>query len=137
MTCFLDANICLDLLDSKRPTADRSVAWYLQHKDNNTFWFSADFLTTFYYVMTEKRKISGKIVLKAIDALSSEIVPLYLVESDFILAKNSFFDGVFDDFEDLMMLESAARSGSESFITHDKRLLELGKYKTVSIDAPE
>jgi len=31
---FLDANICLDLLDTKRPTSEASVAWYMEKKDD-------------------------------------------------------------------------------------------------------
>ncbi len=44
MNIFLDNNICLDLLDSKRPTAKNSVQWYMKNKDdlNNNFYFSAD-----------------------------------------------------------------------------------------------
>ena len=135
MTYFLDANICLDLLDTKRKTASTSVQWYMEQKDDvdNLFYFSADFITTFYYVLTERKKFASFDVIAAIDALSSEIIPFYLTHSDFVLAKNSFFDGVFDDFEDLMILESAARIKSDYFVTNDKQLLMLGEYKSMSI----
>ena len=54
MKILLDANICLDLLDTSRPTSNRSVEWYLANKDNEEyeFFFSGDFITTFYYVLT-------------------------------------------------------------------------------------
>jgi len=135
---FLDANICLDLLDTKRKTASASVEWYMNQKDNrdDLFYFSADFITTFYYILTDRKKFATADVIAAVDALSLEISPFYLVHSDFVLAKNSFYDGVFDDFEDLIILESAARAESDYFVTNDKELLALGKYKDMGIVTP-
>lgn len=139
MIFFLDANICLDLLDTKRKTASTSVRWYMKQKDDtdDLFYFSADFITTFYYILTERKKSVPEDVIAAIDALSLEIFPFYLTHSDFVLAKNSFFDDVFNDFEDLMILESAVRAESDYFVTNDKQLLALGEYRSVSIVAPD
>ena len=139
MNYFLDANICLDLLDTKRKTSFASVACYMKQKDNptNLFYFSADFITTFYYILTERKKYATADVIAAVDALSSEILPFYLAHSDFVLAKNSFYDGAFDDFEDLMILESAVRAKSDRFVTNDKELLVLGEYKTMGIVTPD
>ncbi len=138
MKIFLDANICLDLLDSKRPTAQKSIEWYMQNKDDEEieFYFSSDFITTFYYILTQKRKYNPKDVLKTIDALSFEITPFYLSHSDFILAKEDFLDGAFDDFEELMILQSAVRVGSDSFVSNDKALLKLKEFQGVEIFAP-
>lgn len=138
MNIFLDANICLDLLDTTRPTSTRSIDWYLKHKDdeNILFYFSADFITTIYYVLTEKRKIHPKDVLEAIDRLSTEITPHYLVHNDFISAKNHFLDGVCNDFEDLLILQSARRLHCEKFITNDKELLKLNQYIDIKITKP-
>ena len=138
MIYFLDANICLDLLDTKRKTSSASVEWYMKHKDNpvDLFYFSADFITTFYYILTEKKKYATADVIATVDALSSEIPPFYLAHSDFVLAKNSFYDGIFHDFEDLMILESAARAKSDYFVTNDKELLALGEYKAIGIMTP-
>jgi len=36
MKIFFDANICLDLLDSKRPTSKESIEWYMHNKDNDS-----------------------------------------------------------------------------------------------------
>ena len=129
MRLFLDANICLDLLDTTRATSKVSVAWYLKHKDDTSlaFYFSGDFITTFYYILTERRKINAHDVVQAIDALSQEIEPLYLKQSDFTEAKESFSNGISNDFEDLMILHSALRNKSSTFITQDKHLLTLGK----------
>jgi len=135
MKIFLDANICLDLLDTKRPTSKESVEWYMLNKDNenNEFYFSSDFITTFYYILTQKRKHNSKDTIIAIDALSSEIIPLYMIHSDFISAKNNFFEGIMDDFEDLIVLNSADRFSCNTFITNDKELLALGKFNEMNI----
>jgi predicted nucleic-acid-binding protein len=135
MKVFLDANICLDLLDSTRPTAQKSIAWYMQNKDkvDVEFYFSGDFITTIYYHLTQKRKIDGKLVIEAIDGLCSEITPIYLTHADFQLAKISFFDYVFDDFEDLIVLHSAVKFGCNNFLTNDKRLIELGNFATLKV----
>lgn len=138
MKILLDANICLDLLDTSRQTSKRSVEWYLANKDNEgyEFFFSGDFITTFYYVLTEKRKYDPKATLLAIEALSEEIVPHYITHSDFINAKESFLSNVFDDFEDLLIFSSASRINTKIFITNDKQLLQLGKFQNIEIAAP-
>jgi len=135
MNIFLDANICLDLLDTKRPTSEASVEWYMKKKDNVSlsFFFSSDFITTFYYILTQKRKYDDAKVIASIDALSFEITPFYLSHSDFVNAKSDFFAESFKDFEDLMVLNSAVRAGCEVFITNDKALLELGSFKGMEL----
>ncbi len=135
MDIFLDANICLDLLDTKRPTSKASVAWYMENKDNEnlTFYFSGDFITTIYYILTEKRKMGKEKVVEAIDALSMEVLPFYLSHADFIDAKNSFHDEYFDDFEDLMILHSALRANCTTFVTNDKLLGKLKTFDTLTI----
>ena len=137
MNIFLDANICLDLLDSKRPTSKASIDWYLKHKDNEeiNFYFSSDFITTFYYVLVERRKYDASEIIIAIEALSLEVMPIYLAHSDFVYAKSDFFNKVFSDFEDLMVLNSAIRGKCELFMTNDKGLLELGAFKGMKIQS--
>lgn len=134
MKLFLDANICLDLLDTTRPTSSSSVAWYMQNKDDkkNEFYFSGDFITTLYYILTQKRKLGPKEVIDAIDALCNEIKPIYLQHGDFVLAKKSFFENILDDFEDLMVLHSALRADTKSFITNDKKILHLGSFYDIA-----
>ena len=138
MKIFLDANICLDLLDTTRPTSKNSIAWYMSHKDDmkNEFYFSGDFITTVYYVLTQKKKINPKDVLKGIDELSMEIKAHYITHKDFIEAKNQFLHNSFDDFEDLIILNSANRIHCDKFITNDKDILGLNRYLNLEIVKP-
>ena len=136
MHIFLDANICLDLLDTTRPTSSRSVAWYMRHKDDSAlnFYFSGDFITTFYYVLSERRKIDKQKVVTAIDALSFEIEPFYINHNDFLQAKDAFGRHRPEDFEDLLILHSALRCGCDSFLTSDMELLALKSFETMQIE---
>ncbi len=138
MRVFLDANICLDMLDRSRPHAATSIDFYMKYKDLEEieFYFSGDFLTTFYYILTEKRKIDKKDVVNAIEVLSFEIPPVYLVHNDFIMSKGKFYNNEFDDFEDLMILQSAQRIDTDVFITSDKKLLILKKFGSIRILSP-
>ena len=138
MNLFLDANICLDLLDTTRPTSKASIAWYLSYKDDPLvhFYFSGDFITTFYYILSERRKIAKHKVVEAIEALSMEITPLYLSHYHFIEAKNSFYEEALDDFEDLIILHSALASEMDCFITNDEALLQLQTFAQLSIKSP-
>ena len=139
MKIFLDANICLDLLDTTRPTSSASVAWYTQmcEKPDIELFFSGDFITTIYYVLTQKRKLDASLVIEAINELCSEITPIYLLHNDFLLAQKSFFENKLEDFEDLMILHSALRINSEIFITHDKNILKLGTfYQKIALQNP-
>jgi len=136
MNVFLDANICLDLLDTTRPTSAASVAWYMQHKDDVRlrFYFSGDFITTIYYILSERRRIDGETVVRAIDALSMEVTPFYLEHADFVAAKKSYEKGVCRDFEDAVILHSALRAKSDLFLSNDARLLAKGTFGTMTIE---
>ena len=136
MNIFLDANICLDLLDTTRPTSADSVSWYMKHKDDSAlnFFFPGDFITTFYYVLSERRKIDKQKIIAAIDALSFEIQPFYINHNDFLQAKDTFGNHKLEDFEDLLILHSALRCGCDSFLTNDTQLLTLKSFESMRIE---
>ncbi len=97
------------------------------------FYFSSDFISAFYYILTEKKKIDPTKVIGAIDALSFEITPFYLAHSDFVNAKSAFYEKILSDFEDLMVLESAYRANTDYFVTNDKELLAMKNYKKIRL----
>lgn len=138
MNIFLDANICLDLLDTTRANAKKSVSWYLANQDESacSLFFSGDFITTFYFVLVERKKYSAKATLSAIDMLCNEITPHYIKHLDFHNAKTDFFNKTFSDFEDLLILHSALRLNVDTFVTNDKKLLKLKKFHNIEITTP-
>lgn len=77
-----------------------------------------------------------KKTLQAIEMMSDEIKPHYLIHNDFINAKEQFFSNYFEDFEDLLILNSAYRINCAKFITNDKKLLKLGKFNNIDIVSP-
>ena len=100
------------------------------------FYFSSDFITTFFYILTQKKKVSSQVAIDAIDMLSSEVSPFYLSHDDYINAKYDFKSNLLDDFEDLFVLNSAVRLECELFLTNDKELLKLNQFKGMNIDTP-
>ncbi|MGM0533633.1 MAG: type II toxin-antitoxin system VapC family toxin [Campylobacterota bacterium] len=139
MKIFLDANICLDLLDTTRSRARDSIAWYMKNKDlpDTGFYFSGDFITTIYYVLTQKQKLNASKVIQAIDALCEEVTPLYLKHVDFKAAQKSFLqDRILNDFEDLIVLHSALRNGCDLFMSNDKAVGAINTFYTIKIETP-
>ncbi|NKQ40938.1 MAG: type II toxin-antitoxin system VapC family toxin [Sulfurovum sp.] len=108
----------------------------MKHKDDSalSFYFSGDFITTFYYVLSERRKIDKQKVVTAIDALCFEIEPFYINHNDFLEAKDAFVNHKLDDFEDLLILHSAVRCGCDSFLTSDIEILALKSFETMQIE---
>ena len=135
MNYFLDTNICLDLLDTRRPNASRAVQWYMEKKDNprNRFCFFGDAITTVYNILTARNKVEARQVFAAIEALCEEIEPTYMIHQDFQSATYLFREKLLEDFEDLMMLSVAHRCKAEKIITEDKALLALGEFEGVDI----
>jgi len=136
MKIFLDANICLDLLDTTRVNSKNSIDFYKKNI-SNSFYFSGDFITTFYYIMTERKKYDKQKTIKAIDLLSQNIEPVYIIHTDFLYAKRDFFKNVFEDFEDLIILHSALRKNCDKFITNDKVLNNLQIFYNLNIESPK
>ena len=136
MKIFLDANICLDLLDTTRLNSKYSIEFYRKNSDN-LFYFSGDFITTFYYIMTERKKYDKQKTIKAIDLLSKNIEPVYIEHTDFLNAKKDFFNNIFNDFEDLIILNSALRVKCNKFITNDKLLKDLKMFYNVKMESPK
>jgi len=89
MNFLLDTNICLDLLDTRRPNAQKVVEWYSSKKDDpkNHFFFFADAITTIYYVLTERKKIDPVEIVATIKMMSEEVEPLYIHHQDFQRAR--------------------------------------------------
>lgn len=137
MILFLDANICLDLLDDTRKNARTSIAFYHTRKDSAQLHMSADFITTIYYVLTQRKKRNNQKVVKAISLLSDVLKPIYLNNSDLVNAKIDFSRGIFEDFEDILILNSALRVKADYFVTNDKALLSLGVYGEMKIVAAD
>ena len=135
MVWFLDANICLDLLDGKRPGSPRAVAWYMKEKEKREtrFLFFGDAITTLYYILAERRKLDKHLVANALATMMEEIEPVYLQAGEFLLAKEMLDEGKLNDLEDLMMLQAASRGGAEILVTRDKALLELGMFENIEI----
>jgi len=136
MNYFLDTNICLDLLDTRRPNASRAVQWYMEKKDDprNRFCCFGDAITTIYYILTALNKVEPQQVVAAIVVLCEEIEPIYMTHLDFQSATYLFREKLLEDFEDLMMLSVARRCKAAKIVTEDKALLALREFEGIGIE---
>ncbi len=136
MNFLLDTNICLDLLDTRRPNAQNAVEWYSSKKDDpkNHFFFFADAITTIYYVLTERKKIDPVEVVAAIKMMSEELEPLYMHHQDFQRAVMLFQKRLLTDLEDLMMLSVAHRCRMDRIVTRDKELYALKTFESIALE---
>ena len=139
MNFLLDTNICLDFLDRRRENALDTVGWYLDAKENldNRFFLFSDAITTIYYILSERKKISKSIVVQALHEMMEEIEPLFFDALDTRQAIFLFREGVFDDFEDLLMLQTAYRHGIDVLVTRDRSLLRLDRFEKIKILSPK
>jgi len=138
MKIFLDANICLDLLDTTRPTSEDSKngIFTIKTMKNLSFIFQGILSQLFTTYLLKKENMMQK-TLQAIDMLCNEINPHYITHIDFKNAKVYFFNDVFEDFEDLLILQSATRIKCNYFITNDKKLLRLSNFYNINIVSPK
>jgi len=139
MKYLLDTNICLDLLDTHRQNSKETAAWYLEVKDDskNRFFLFSDAITTIFYILTERKGIAKHRVVEALQKLTEEIEPLYFDAGDTRSAFWLFNEGVLDDLEDLLMLQTAHRYGIDLLLTSDKKLLRLKTFEKVKILSPK
>ena len=138
MNYLLDTNICLDLLDTTRHKADETVAWYKRAIEDpkNSFFFFGDAITTIFYVLVERKRLEAQLVVYALRKMMEEIEPLYVNHSDTVTAFNLFEDGLLQDLEDLLLLQTAKRSNIDVIVTRDEALLKLHNYEQIRILAP-
>ena len=139
MNFLLDTNICLDLLNPKRPDAVLTSKWYFETiaDPNHRFFLFSDAVTTLYYVLSERRKIDKSFVVQALQKMTEEIEPLAFDTHDIRHAFFLFNEKVFDDLEDLLMLQTALRHDIDILVTRDRALLKLGHFEKIKILSPK
>jgi len=139
MNFLLDTNISLDLLDRTRDNASDTVQWYLDAKEDphNRFFLFSDAITTMFYILTERKKIDKQMVVHAMQKMMEEIEPLFFDAHDTRYAFFLFNEKVFDDLEDLLMLQTAHRHSVDVLVTQDRKLLRLKNFESIKILSPK
>jgi predicted nucleic acid-binding protein len=138
MKFFMDTDICLDLLDTTRPTSEISIRWYQRYSAHpkRDFFFSGNAITTLFRVLTRQYNVPPKNVVEALDALTTDATPIYFTQLDFLEAKKAFSAGVSEDFEKLMELASAARNGCDKMVTYNSALSRMSTYRGMKFLVP-
>ncbi len=112
---FIDANILIDFIDSKREKHNAAIEFFKSHLEDY-FFTSCDILTTIYYVTSKNQNPLGAIknLLKLV-----KVIPFGNKEAlNAINLMNK--DKKFKDFEDTVQYILAKKVGSDYIVTNDK-----------------
>ena len=127
---YLDTNIVLDLLDSRRPNHSK-IAPLMEKiiRNDMQVYMSEDSLTTIYYIAKNKKE-----VLEFFGVILDEwhVVPFgtqVIAQAIEICKANEKFD-----FEDALQCLCAKGHGCDCLITSDKNFVDCG-IEVVDIDA--
>ncbi|QCI27923.1 type II toxin-antitoxin system VapC family toxin [Caminibacter pacificus] len=125
---FLDTNIIIDLLDSKRKNHTKAKNLFIKLIENDfEVFISEDMITTIYYILKGNEKI-----LEFFEKIIEEwnIVGF---GKDTILESINYCKKHKTDLEDVLQCICAKNNGCELFITNDKKFINCG-IKIVNYD---
>jgi predicted nucleic acid-binding protein len=124
---LLDTNIVLDLFDKERLSHEKSLEAVKKFiMDNATLYVNSDTLTTAFYILRNRKKVSFKEALYAIrEAINIfELISIELedVEAALDLCENNKCD----DYEDAMQYVCALKVEADLIVTNDNGFVSLG-----------
>jgi len=137
---FLDFNILLDLMDTKRVNSENTIKFIKEVKENYkvSFFTSSNFIYTTSFILrkNENKEIIYKIKL-LIDELELNLVDFkynVLTISELFLDKTKV-----SDLEDIFMIFIAMEYNCSFFLTNDKEVLKNRKdfENSISIITPQ
>ena len=137
---FLDFNILLDLMDTKRVNSENTIKFIKEVKENYkvSFFTSSNFIYTTSFILrkNENKEIIYKIKL-LIDELELNLVDFkynVLTISELFLDKTKV-----SDLEDIFMIFTAMEYNCSFFLTNDKEVLKNRKdfENSISIITPQ
>ena len=137
---FLDFNILLDLMDTKRVNSENTIIFIKEVKENYkvSFFTSSNFIYTTSFILrkNENKEIIYKIKL-LIDELELNLVDFkynVLTISELFLDKTKL-----SDLEDIFMIFTAMEYNCSFFLTNDKEVLKNRKdfENSISIITPQ
>ena len=136
---FLDFNILLDLLDTKRTTSKETINFIKDLKANYkiSFYTSSNFIyTTSFILRKHKNKeiiYKIKLLLEELELNLLDFKPNILTISELFLDKTNL-----NDLEDILMIFTAIEYNCNFFLTNDKEILKNRKdfENSISIITP-
>ncbi len=120
---FLDTNIILDIFDAKRPAHTGTLRFLeesLQGGDH--LYVNSDTLTTVFYVLRSRKKISPKEALEALEKTLQfcELVPIDREDSLQAIALCKEEANRFGDYEDALQYICALKIGATLLLSNDR-----------------
>jgi predicted nucleic acid-binding protein len=126
---FLDLNIVIDILDNER--VRHEVAKECVKKainDDFEICISSDMVTNLFYIC--RKKFDCHKMLNIMALIRQNFTILEFTEETIDSALDAYRrlcdDGKSGDFEDLLQLSCAAKSGCEAVISEDRQIKEMG-----------
>lgn len=119
---FLDANIFIDLADTKRPFYKESTelfTYLIQNRQEFTLYTSCDLITTIYYLL--KKPLGKELVLEKLKVMNKimtiiEFGNQEVNEAIYLMEQNKHFI----DLEDTIQFVMARKKRCDYIITNDK-----------------
>ena len=137
---FLDFNILLDLIDTKRDTSSKTIEFIMNLKGNYkvSFYTSSNFVYTISFIL---RKNNNQEIINYIKTIIEEL-ELNLVDfkTNILTISELFLDKTkLNDLEDILMIFTAIEYNCNFFLTNDKEILNNRKdfENSISIITPQ
>jgi len=137
---FLDFNILLDLIDTKRDISSKTIEFIMNLKGNYkvSFYTSSNFVYTISFIL---RKNNNQEIINYIKTIIEEL-ELNLVDfkTNILTISELFLDKTkLNDLEDILMIFTAIEYNCNFFLTNDKEILNNRKdfENSISIITPQ
>jgi len=136
---FLDFNILLDLMDTKRVSSQKTIQFIINLKENYQieFFTSSNFIYTSSFIL---RKFDNQKIIDYIKILIEELeLKLVNFKMSILTIGELFLDKTnLKDLEDIFMIFTAIEYNCDFFLTNDKEILKNRKdfENSISIITP-
>lgn len=135
MKIFLDTNILLDfIIQQQRPNHDASsrILYFAKDNPDLVVYCSVQSISDAAYYFTKKGITDSDRFLLPMKSLLSFLRPRRVSEQDLY----DSLRGLFDDFEDELLLRSAIEADCAYFITGDQRIIDTQPFNSIKAIHP-
>jgi len=125
---YFDTNVFIDLLDSTRPFARKSIKLFKDFLSNGkTIYINSDTVTTAFYILSKQKKYTDEKLLDIFKKLISlfVIVPIENKESIQALSLCQSKNNSCKDYEDTLQYVCAKKINATLIVTNDKNFISL------------
>jgi len=125
---YLDTNVFIDLLDSTRPHAKKSIRFFREAiSGEKELYVNSDTITTAYYVLSRTKRYPPEALYRFCKKLVFliEIVPVENRESLAAFSLCEDPSNAFEDYEDALQYICAKKVRASVMVTNDRDFVEF------------